>query len=120
LPPTPRYSDGILIKPDDERFSGFIFKIQANMDPKHRDRIAFMRICSGKFERDMQVIHPKSGKKVRLSNSQKMFGQERETVDEAFAGDIVGFVGNQNFGIGDTISDDLNIVYKEIPKFAPE
>ncbi len=80
------------------------------MDPRHRDRIAFMRICSGKFERDMQAFHAKSGKKIRLSNSQKMFGQERETVDEAYAGDIIGFVGNSNFGIGDTITSDTNIL----------
>jgi peptide chain release factor 3 len=120
LPPASRESASEEIKPEDKRFSGFIFKIQANMDPKHRDRIVFMRVCSGKFERDMQVIHPKTGKKIRLSNSQKTFGQERETVDEAFAGDIVGFVGNANFGIGDTLTDDTNIVYNEIPKFAPE
>ncbi len=120
VPPAPRNSTNGIIKPEDDTFSGFIFKIQANMDPKHRDRIAFMRICSGKFNRDMQAIHPKSGKKIRLSNSQKLFGQERETVDEAFPGDIVGFVGNSNFGIGDTISEDPSIIYNEIPKFAPE
>lgn len=120
VPPSPRKSVNKIVKPDDEAFSGFIFKIQANMDPKHRDRIAFMRICSGKFNRDMQAFHGNSGKKVRLSNSQKMFGQERETVDEAYAGDIIGFVGNSNFGIGDTITEDQEIVFKEIPKFAPE
>ncbi len=120
LPPLSRVSNGNEINTDDDRFSGFVFKIQANMDPKHRDRIAFMRICSGKFERDMQAFHAKNGKKIRLSNSQKMFGQERETVDEAYAGDIIGFVGNSNFGIGDTITSDTNIVYNEIPKFAPE
>jgi peptide chain release factor 3 len=120
IPPTPRTSLAGEIKPDNETFSGFIFKIQANMDPKHRDRIAFMRICSGKFERDMQVFHGRSGKKVRLSNSQKLFGQDRETIDEAYAGDIVGFVGNGNFGIGDTLTADQSIIYKEIPKFAPE
>ncbi len=120
LPPTSRDSSEGEIMPEDKRFSGFIFKIQANMDPKHRDRIAFMRVCSGRFQRDMQAFHPKTGKKIRLSNSQKLFGQERETVDEAFAGDIIGFIGNSNFGIGDTITDDSNIIYNEIPKFAPE
>ncbi|QQS37716.1 MAG: peptide chain release factor 3 [Ignavibacteriales bacterium] len=119
-PPVPRTSSSGIIQPDHETFSGFIFKIQANMDPKHRDRIAFLRICSGKFSRDMQATHTASGKKIRLSNSQKLFGQERETVDEAYAGDIVGFVGNSNFGIGDTITEDPAIVYDEIPKFAPE
>ena len=76
------------------RFSGFVFKIQANMDPRHRDRIAFLRICSGKFERDMTVTHARTGKKVRLSSAHKLFGQERETVDEAYAGDVIGLVGH--------------------------
>jgi peptide chain release factor 3 len=120
VPPVPRNSSAGVIQPEHPVFSGFIFKIQANMDPKHRDRIAFMRICSGKFNRDMQAVHSTSGKKIRLSNSQKMFGQERETVDEAVAGDIIGFVGNQVFGIGDTITEDPGIIYKEIPRFAPE
>lgn len=119
-PPAPRQSTTGIVNPEDDKFSGFVFKIQANMDPKHRDRIAFLRICSGKFIRDMQAFQASSGKKIRLSNSQKLFGQERETVDEGYPGDIIGFVGNSNFGIGDTITEDLNIVYKEIPKFAPE
>ncbi len=118
--PAPRNSSIGIIKPEHEIFSGFIFKIQANMDPKHRDRIAFLRICSGKFERDMQAVHTASGKKIRLSNSQKLFGQERETIDEAYPGDIIGFVGNSNFGIGDTITENPSIEYNEIPKFAPE
>jgi peptide chain release factor 3 len=120
VPPAPRNSSIGLIEPYNEIFSGFVFKIQANMDSKHRDRIAFLRVCSGKFTRDMQATHVETNKKVRLSNSQKMFGQDRETVDEAYAGDIVGFVGNSNFGIGDTITEDSSIVYNEIPKFAPE
>ena len=119
-PPASRKSMDTIINPDSETFSGFIFKIQANMDPRHRDRIAFMRVCSGRFERDMLAYHSNSGKKIRLSNSQKLFGQERETINEAFAGDIVGFVGNSNFGIGDTITQDQLIFYKEIPHFAPE
>jgi len=120
VPPAPRKSSAGEIKREKVIFSGFVFKIQANMDPKHRYRIAFMRICSGKFERDMQAFHGSSGKKIRLSNSQKLFGQDRETIDEAYAGDIIGFVGNSNFGIGDTITEDLSILYSEIPKFAPE
>jgi len=120
VPPGPRRSISGIVKPEDEQFSGFIFKIQANMDPKHRDRIAFLRVCSGRFERDMQVFHSNSGKKIRLSNSQKLFGQERETVNEAYAGDIVGFVRNSNFGIGDTLTEDQSIIYNEIPHFAPE
>jgi len=108
------------IEPEHPVFSGFIFKIQANMDPKHRDRIAFLRVCSGKFERDMSVLHPRTDKKVRLSNSHKLFGNERETADEAFPGDIIGLVGHSDFGIGDTLTTDASISYKEIPRFAPE
>ena len=103
-----------------DKFSGFVFKIQANMDPKHRDRIAFVRICSGKFERDMTVTHQRSGKTIRLSSSQKLFGQERETVDEAWPGDVVGFVGHDALGIGDTLTEDKSIAYDEIPRFPPE
>jgi len=103
-----------------EKFSGFIFKIQANMDPKHRDRIAFMRVCSGKFTRDMSVLHQRTGKNVRLSSSHKLFGQDRETVDEAWPGDVIGLVGYDAFGIGDTLTEDRTIFYNEIPRFPPE
>jgi peptide chain release factor 3 len=108
------------IAPEHPAFSGFIFKIQANMDPKHRDRIAFVRVCSGKFERDMTVHHSRSEKKVRLSSSHKIFGNERETVDEAWPGDVIGLVGHDSFGIGDTLTTDPKILYKEIPRFTPE
>ncbi len=118
--PRPRLSAGKEIPMESETFSGFIFKIQANMDPRHRDRIAFLRVCSGKFTRDMPVTHSRTGKKIRLSNSSKLFGRDRETVDEAYPGDIVGFVGQQNFGIGDTLTEDEKIVYNEIPHFPPE
>ena len=90
------------------------------MDPRHRDRIAFLRVCSGKFERDMTVAHPRTEKKVRLSSSHKLFGNERETVDEAFPGDIIGLVGHSDFGIGDTLTTDPAINYQEIPRFTPE
>ena len=108
------------LSPTNPMFSGFVFKIQANMDPRHRDRIAFLRVCSGKFARDMAVTHLRTGKKVRLSSPQKLFAQEREIVDEAFPGDIVGLVGHDAFGIGDTLSDQDAFVYDEIPRFAPE
>ncbi len=103
-----------------DKFSGFIFKIQANMDPKHRDRIAFLRVCSGKFTRDMNVVHSRTGRTVRLSSSHKLFGQERETVDEAWPGDVIGLVGHDSFGIGDTLTEDKAINYDEIPRFPPE
>jgi peptide chain release factor 3 len=118
--PRPRRVNGAEVPTDAAAFSGFVFKIQANMDPRHRDRIAFVRVCSGKFTRDMQVTHVQTGKKVRLSSSHKLFGQERETVDEAYPGDVVGLVGHDSFGIGDTLTQDTALVYDEIPRFAPE
>ena len=119
-PPRSRKVNGTEITPEHPDFSGFIFKIQANMDPRHRDRIAFLRIVSGKFERDMVATHSRSGKKVRLSSSHKLFGNERETVNEAFPGDIIGIVGHDEFGIGDTLTSDPSIQYREIPRFPPE
>jgi len=109
-----------MVEVTNPKFSGFVFKIQANMDPNHRDRIAFIRICSGKFSRDMTVIHQRTGKTVRLSSSHKLFGQERETVDEAWPGDVIGLVGHDSFGIGDTLTEDRSIVFDEIPRFPPE
>ena len=102
------------------KFSGFVFKIQANMDPKHRDRIAFIRVCSGKFERDMVVTHQRTGKQVRLSSAHRLFGQERETVDVAWPGDVIGLVGHDSFGIGDTLTEDRSIAFDEIPRFPSE
>jgi peptide chain release factor 3 len=119
-PPTARNAIAGAIEPTDPRFSGFVFKIQANMDPRHRDRVAFVRIVSGRFERDMFVVHAQSGRRVRLGNAQKLFGNQRETIDDAVAGDVVGLVGNDLFGIGDTLTDDRTIVYNEIPDFTPE
>ncbi|HEX2855140.1 MAG TPA: peptide chain release factor 3 [Opitutaceae bacterium] len=132
VPPAPRRSIAVnglksggteektLVPVTHEKFSAFVFKIQANMDPKHRDRIAFVRVCSGKFTRDMTVFHPRTGKTMRLSSSHKLFGQERETVDEAWPGDVIGLIGHSEFGIGDTLTEDKNIVYDEIPRFPPE
>jgi peptide chain release factor 3 len=118
--PRARSANGKVITPEGPGFSGFIFKIQANMDPKHRDRLAFVRVCSGRFERDMSVVHTRTGKKVRLSSSHKLFGRERETIDEAYPGDVVGLVGHSDFRIGDTLAEDPALVYKEIPRFTPE
>ena len=119
-PPTPRESAGMMIDPASEEFSAFVFKIQANMNPKHRDRIAFVRIVSGQFKRDMDVINGRSGERVRLANSQRLFARERETVDDAFAGDVVGLVGNYDLLIGDTLSSQAGVTFDEIPRFAPE
>ena len=124
IPPQPRLSiaGGVAseVPVAGDKFSAFVFKIQANMDPRHRDRIAFMRVCSGKFERDMPVVHAQTGKTVRLSSSHKLFGQERETVDEAWPGDVIGLVGHDAFGIGDTLTQDRGILFDEIPRFPPE
>jgi peptide chain release factor 3 len=119
-PPQPRSIRGTVVPTNGTGFSGFIFKIQANMDPNHRDRLAFVRICSGRFERDMTVCHTRTGKRLRLASSHKLFGRERETVDEAFPGDVVGLVGHADFRIGDTLAEDPGLVFDEIPRFAPE
>ncbi len=119
-PPSGRVSKGEVIDPYSDQFSGFVFKIQANMNPRHRDRAVFIRIVSGVFQRDMQVVDQRTGKKVRLANAQKLFGQDRETLDTAYAGDILALVGNYNFLIGDTLTSNPNIVYNEMPRFTPE
>lgn len=120
VPGAPQPTAAREVPVDDPKFSGFIFKIQANMDAKHRDRIAFCRVCSGKFERDMVVTHQRTGKQVRLSSSHKLFGRERETVDVAWPGDVIGLVGHSEFGIGDTLTQDRSIYYDEIPRFPSE
>jgi peptide chain release factor 3 len=119
-PPAPRMAGGASVLPADTAFSAFIFKIQANMDPKHRDRIYFLRIVSGTFRRDMPVLNTRTGQRLRLANSQRLFGRERETVDEACAGDVVGVVGNFALSIGDTLSENPGLRFDEIPRFAPE
>lgn len=108
------------IEPSHPAFSGFVFKIQANMDPRHRDRVAFVRVVSGRFERNMQVTHARTGETIRLAGATRLFGRERETVDEAYPGDVVGIIGKDTFAIGDTLTEDPGIVYDEIPRFAPE
>ena len=109
-----------MIAPADEGFSGFVFKILANMDPRHRDRIAFVRVVSGHFSREMSVFHVQSGTKIRLSSAQKMMGQQRETVDDGQAGDVIGIVGHDILRIGDTLAEDRSVVFNEIPRFTPE
>jgi len=118
--PLPRKSDENPIDPASKEFSAFVFKIQANMNPKHRDRIAFIRIVSGQFERDMNVFNTRTGDNVRLANSQRLFARERETVDDAFAGDVVGLVGNYDLLIGDTLATCPEVKFDEIPRFPPE
>jgi peptide chain release factor 3 len=119
-PPLPRKSNRGILAMDSPIFSGFIFKLQTNMNPLHRDRIAFLRVCSGKFNRDMEAYLSRTGKKIRLSDSHTHFGQSREIVDEAYPGDIVGLVSRQDIRVGDTISSDPALVFDEIRRFAPE
>ena len=119
--PTPRNSSAGIIDPFDPEFSAFVFKIQANMNKAHRDRVAFMRICSGKFEKNMEVFHVQGNKKMRLSQPQQIMAQEREIVDEAYAGDIIGVFDPGIFSIGDTIcSPGHKVQFRGIPTFAPE
>lgn len=118
--PAARESKGATVSPHHDAFSGFVFKIQANMNPRHRDRAVFIRIVSGVFERDMQVNDVRTGKKVRLGNAQKLFGQDRETLDHAYAGDILALVGNYDFLIGDTVTSNNELIYDEMPRFKPE
>jgi peptide chain release factor 3 len=119
-PPGPKESSAGVVPPDDARFSGFVFKIQANMDPRHRDRIAFFRVCSGRFERGMKATNPRTGKPVSLSRSMSFLAQDRVTVDDAVAGDIVGLWDPGTLRIGDALTDGVHIEYPGIPRFSPE
>ena len=118
--PGPRPSSKGPIDPVEEPFSGFVFKIQANMDPDHRDRVAFLRICSGKFVRGSTVKHVRTGKPIRLANSTLLLGQGREEVDEAYPGDVVGLFDPGVFRIGDTLSEKGDFSFQDFPVFPPE
>ena len=118
--PKPRETEEREISPNEKKFSGFIFKIHANMDPKHRNRIAFVRVCSGKFERGSNYYHVRQNKQIRFSNATAFMAQQKETVEEAFPGDIVGLYDTGNLKIGDTLSEGEKGLYKGIPSFSPE
>lgn len=118
--PVPRETTMRIVEPVEEKFTGFVFKIHANMDPKHRNRIAFMRICSGRFERGNNYFHVRHGKGLRFSNVTAFMAQDRETVDEAWPGDIVGIYDTGNLKIGDTLSEGEKLLYTGIPSFSPE
>ena len=121
MPPLPRISGDEIVDPMDKRFSAFVFKIQANMNKAHRDRIAFMRICSGRFERDKEYFHVQGGKALRLAQPQQLMAQERAIIDEAYAGDIICVFDPGIFSIGDTICEkNMNVRFEGIPTFAPE
>lgn len=118
--PTMRDSSVGPIEPTSDKFSGYVFKIQANMNPAHRDRIAFLRICSGRFERGMSVRHVRNGKDIKLSQPQQFLAQDRDIVDTAYPGDIIGLFDPGIFRIGDSLSQGSEIVYNELPTFSPE
>ena len=119
--PLPRKTENGVVDPFDEGFSAFVFKIQANMNKAHRDRIAFMRICSGRFEKGMEVLHVQGGRKMKLSQPQQMMAQSREIIEEAYAGDIIGVFDPGIFYIGDTVcSPGMKAKFEGIPTFAPE
>jgi peptide chain release factor 3 len=119
-PPIPRETTLRVIEPNEKKFTGFVFKIHANMDPKHRNRIAFLRVCSGKFERGNNYLHVRQEKNIRFSNATAFMAQDRETVDEAWPGDIVGLYDTGNLKIGDTLTEGEKVLYTGIPSFSPE
>ncbi len=119
-PPTGRHAEEREVVPSESKFSGFIFKIHANMDPKHRDRIAFCRIVSGVFERNTNYYHVRNGKTMKFSNPTSFMAAKKSVIDEAFPGDVIGLYDSGNFKIGDTLTEGEILHYKGIPSFSPE
>jgi peptide chain release factor 3 len=118
--PRPKQSDIREIKPEEDKFTGFVFKIHANMDPRHRDRLAFVKVVSGKFERNKPYLHIRSNKTLKFSSPNAFFAERKEIVDEMFPGDIVGLHDTGTFKIGDTLTEGEILQYKGIPNFSPE
>jgi len=118
--PLPRVTEERKVDPEEDQFAGFVFKIHANMDPKHRDRIAFLRVCSGKFERNTNYLHVRQERKMKFSNPTTFMASKKEVVDDAFPGDVVGLYDSGNFKIGDTLTGGEVLHFKGIPSFSPE
>jgi peptide chain release factor 3 len=118
--PRPRHTTVTDVRPEDEKFSGFVFKIHANLDPKHRDRIAFLRICSGKFERSKYYHHVRLGKDIRFNNPYSFLARQKDVIEEAYPGDVVGLFDTGNFKIGDTLTEGADYFFTGIPSFSPE
>ena len=118
--PLSRVANERSVEPTEEKFTGFVFKIQANMDPKHRDRIAFMRICSGKYEKGMKLRHVRTKKDLKIADALTFFSSEREMLEEAWAGDIIGLHNHGTIQIGDTFTEGETLGFTGIPHFAPE
>jgi len=119
-PPGPRPAETRAVQPTEEKVTGFVFKIQANMDPNHRDRVAFLRLCSGRFRRGMKLAHPRSGKPITVASPLFFLAREREVLDEAFPGDIIGIPNHGALRIGDTLSEGEALRFTGVPNFAPE
>lgn len=119
-PPLPRPAEERLVRPEEEAFSGFVFKIHANIDPRHRDRIAFLRVCSGTFERNTPYHHVRQNRDLRFSNPTTFMASRKEVVDEAFPGDVVGLYDSGNFKIGDVLTSGEDLHFKGMPSFSPE
>ena len=119
-PPMPRPTEERQVRPDEDQFAGFVFKIHANMDPRHRDRIAFLRICSGTFERNTNYLHVRQGRKLKFANPTSFMADRKEVIDSAYAGDVVGLYDSGNFKIGDTLTEGEELHFKGIPSFSPE
>jgi peptide chain release factor 3 len=122
IAPTPgsRPTDQRIINADEKDFTGFVFKIHANLDPRHRDRIAFIRVCSGKFERNKMFLHVRLGKNIRFTSPASFLGARKSIVDEAFPGDVIGLYDTGNFKIGDTLTEGEKLMFQGIPTFSPE
>src|ERR1035437_5239336 len=118
--PGPMAADARIVKPEEEAFSGFVFKIHANLDPRYRDRIAFFRVCSGRFERNKFYKHVRLETEVRFPNPASFMGQKKEVIDEAFPGDVIGLYDREIFKIGDTLTEGEKLMFKGIPSFSPE
>ena len=118
--PQPKESSIRIVKPDEDKFTGFVFKIHANMDPKHRDRLAFIKIVSGEFKRNTPYLHVRLSKKLKFSSPNAFFADKKEIVDTSYPGDIVGLHDTGNFKIGDTLTSGENLIYEGIPSFSPE
>ncbi len=119
-PPTSRETEERIVRPEEEKFSGFVFKIHANMDPKHRDRIAFCRIVSGVFQRNTNYLHVRQGKQIKFSNPTSFMASRKSVIEEAYPGDVIGLYDSGNFKIGDSLTGGEKLHFKGIPSFSPE
>ena len=118
--PLPRITEERQVDPIEDQFAGFIFKIHANMDPKHRDRIAFLRVCSGKFQRNTNYLHVRQNRKMKFANPTSFMADKKTVIDEAYPGDVIGLYDSGNFKIGDTVTEGEILHFKGIPSFSPE